>query len=95
MGRKLMDYLATVAESIPIVEKVMLTCFIANANAYAFYEKLGFERDPMSPVPKKLRFGKVFEPDYVIMSKRVRGGSVEEKRNVSGEKGADEADAEA
>ncbi|OHE94414.1 acetyltransferase [Colletotrichum orchidophilum] len=75
VGRTLMDYLVKVAESIPIIEKVMLTCFIANAEARAFYEKLGFEIDALSPVERKLRFGKVFVPDYVIMSKRVRDKS--------------------
>ncbi|KXH65999.1 acetyltransferase [Colletotrichum salicis] len=72
VGRTLMDYLTKVAKSIPTIEKVMLTCFIANADARAFYEKLGFEIDALSPVERKLRFGKVFVPDYVIMSKRVR-----------------------
>ncbi|CCF35734.1 acetyltransferase [Colletotrichum higginsianum] len=75
MGRLLMDHLVRVAESIPIIEKVMLTCFLANAGARAFYERLGFERDAISPVERRLRFGKVFVPDYLIMSRRVRGES--------------------
>ncbi|KAF6840734.1 GNAT family acetyltransferase NAT4 [Colletotrichum musicola] len=87
MGRKLMDIQIAVAQSIPIVEKVMLTCFVANASARAFYEKLGFERDAISPPERKLRFGKVFVPDYVIMSRRVRGegmgGEKEERRKKS------------
>ncbi|KAK8016975.1 N-alpha-acetyltransferase 40 [Apiospora rasikravindrae] len=37
----------------------------------AFYRKRGFEKDEMSPEPRKLRFGKVFVPDYMIMSKGV------------------------
>ncbi|KAI8280706.1 hypothetical protein K4K59_008496 [Colletotrichum sp. SAR11_240] len=87
MGRKLMDYLVAVAESVPIVEKVMLTCFVANTAARGFYEKLGFERDAMSPVERKLRFGKVFVPDYVIMSRKIQrreGGQVDSK-NSGGE----------
>ncbi|KAK1659859.1 acetyltransferase [Colletotrichum godetiae] len=80
VGRTLMDYLVKVAKSIPIIEKVMLTCFIANADARAFYEKLGFEIDALSPVERKLRFGKVFVPDYVIMSKRVRDKRKDEGR---------------
>lgn len=88
VGRTLMDYLVKVAESIPIIEKVMLTCFIANADARAFYEKLGFEIDALSPVERKLRFGKVFVPDYVIMSKRVR-----DKRKGEGKEVLDEAGA--
>ncbi|KAF5492670.1 N-alpha-acetyltransferase 40 [Colletotrichum siamense] len=82
MGRKLMDYLVAVAESIPIVEKVMLTCFVANKAARGFYEKLRFERDATSPVERKLRFGKVFVPDYVIMSRKIQrreGGQVDSK----------------
>ncbi|GKT41532.1 N-alpha-acetyltransferase 40 [Colletotrichum spaethianum] len=91
MGRKLMDHLVQVAESIPIIEKVMLTCFLANANARAFYEKLGFERDAISPVERKLRFGKVFVPDYLIMSRRVRGGSKRLKAQTGdGENAEDE-----
>lgn len=83
-----MDYLVKVAESIPKIEKVMLTCFIANAGARAFYEKLGFEIDALSPVERKLRFGKVFVPDYVIMSKRVRDKSKGEVREGVDEVGA-------
>ncbi|KAK1713414.1 hypothetical protein CaCOL14_009364 [Colletotrichum acutatum] len=85
VGRTLMDFLVKVAESIPIIEKVMLTCFISNADARAFYEKLGFEIDALSPVERKLRFGKVFVPDYVIMSKRVR-----DKRKGEGKEDLDE-----
>ncbi|KAJ0306198.1 hypothetical protein COL516b_004652 [Colletotrichum fioriniae] len=88
VGRTLMDYLVKVAESIPKIEKVMLTCFIANAGARAFYEKLGFEIDALSPVERKLRFGKVFVPDYVIMSKRVRDKSKGEVREGVDEVGA-------
>ncbi|OLN92813.1 putative N-acetyltransferase [Colletotrichum chlorophyti] len=82
MGRRLMDHLVKVAESIPIIEKVMLTCFVANESARIFYEKLGFTKDAISPVERKLRFGKVFKPDYLIMSKRIRDG-----RGADGEDG--------
>ncbi|EFQ31828.1 acetyltransferase [Colletotrichum graminicola M1.001] len=74
MGRGLMDHLVRVAESIPGVEKVMLTCFVANAGARAFYERLGFERDAISPPERTLRSGTVFVPDYLIMSRRVVRG---------------------
>ncbi|KAI3557801.1 acetyltransferase [Colletotrichum abscissum] len=93
VGRTLMDYLVKVAESIPIIEKVMLTCFIANADARAFYEKLGFEIDALSPVERKLRFGKVFVPDYVIMSKRVRDKKKGEGKEDLDEVGAANEDA--
>ncbi|KAH0443125.1 acetyltransferase [Colletotrichum camelliae] len=88
MGRRLMDYLVAVAESIPIVEKVMLTCFVANVAARGFYEKLGFDKDATSPVERKLRFGKVFVPDYVIMSRKIHrreGEQVDSKDGVEAE----------
>jgi len=50
----------------------MLTCFAANKRGLAFYRKLGFSTDEISPVPRRLRGGRVYEPDYVILSKRVR-----------------------
>ncbi|KAK2053927.1 hypothetical protein LY76DRAFT_638733 [Colletotrichum caudatum] len=81
MGRGLMGHLIRVAENIPDVEKVMLTCFVANAGARAFYERLGFERDATSPPQRTLRSGTVFVPDYVIMSRRavrMRAGGGEE-----------------
>lgn len=57
---------------MPPIKKVMLTCFLANQRGLNFYKKLGFERDEISPVPRELRHGKVFNPDYVIMSKPVQ-----------------------
>ena len=60
------------ARKLPPITKVMLTVFLANQRAVKFYRKLGFEEDAISPGPRKLRFGKIFTPDYVIMSKRVR-----------------------
>ena len=71
MGRTLMGFLENVAASAPPITKVMLTCFLSNQHATAFYEKLGFAVDPISPGPRKLRFGKVFVPDFAIMSKAV------------------------
>jgi len=67
-----MSFHTTVAENIPPITKVMLTCFLSNRGGLGFYKRLGFEIDDLSPVSRKLRFGKVFKPDYVIMSKRVR-----------------------
>ncbi|OTA76949.1 hypothetical protein M434DRAFT_87818 [Hypoxylon sp. CO27-5] len=71
LGKTLMEFLESVAANTPPVEKVMLTCFLSNERALAFYRKLGFKRDEISPEPRKLRFGKEFIPDYVIMSKVV------------------------
>ncbi|KAK8103465.1 uncharacterized protein PG998_010498 [Apiospora kogelbergensis] len=71
LGRQLLEYHEQVARHTPTVDKVMLTCFLSNEGALAFYRKLGFEKDDISPEPRRLRFGKVFVPDYVIMSKAV------------------------
>lgn len=67
-----MSYLFTIAENLPPVTKVMLTCFLSNKQALEFYRSMGFEKDDISPEPRTLRFGKVFNPDYIIMSKEVR-----------------------
>ncbi|KAH8887459.1 acyl-CoA N-acyltransferase [Thozetella sp. PMI_491] len=75
LGRLLMSFLVAVAENLPPVEKVMLTCFLANERGLAFYKKLGFEEDEISPQPRKLRFGKMFNPDYVILSKTIARGA--------------------
>ena len=66
-----MSFHTTVAENLPPIGKVMLTCFLSNSKGLAFYAKLAFEKDEMSPGPRKLRFGKVFTPDYIIMSKLI------------------------
>lgn len=67
-----MGYLITIAENLPPITKVMLTCFLSNTQALEFYRSLGFEKDAISPEPRTLRFGKVYNPDYIIMSKEVR-----------------------
>ncbi|KAL2018722.1 hypothetical protein VTK56DRAFT_428 [Thermocarpiscus australiensis] len=72
LGSLLMGFHSTVAANLPPVTKVMLTCFLSNQRALDFYRKLGFEKDDISPAPRKLRFGKIFTPDYVIMSKKIR-----------------------
>ena len=63
---------STVAANLPPITKVMLTCFLSNRRGLDFYRRLGFERDDISPEPRKLRYGKTFTPDYVILSKPVR-----------------------
>ncbi|KAK4098672.1 hypothetical protein N658DRAFT_499123 [Parathielavia hyrcaniae] len=72
LGTLLMGFHSTVASNLPPITKVMLTCFVSNQRGLEFYRKLGFEIDEISPGPRKLRFGKTFTPDYVIMSKPVR-----------------------
>ena len=49
----------------------MLTCFLSNQKAMAFYRRLGFETDEISPGPRILR-GKSHQPDYAILSKVIR-----------------------
>ncbi|KAF2969482.1 hypothetical protein GQX73_g4093 [Xylaria multiplex] len=71
LGRLLMSLLSRVAAHTPPIKKVMLTCFLRNQRALKFYESGGFTPDPISPVPKKLRYGREFVPDYVIMSKTI------------------------
>ncbi|KAJ4311357.1 hypothetical protein N0V84_010485 [Fusarium piperis] len=73
LGRRLMGYLMDVADNIPSVDKVMLTCFVSNASGLEFYQKLGFDRDEFSPRERKLRGGKVVMPDYVILSRPTTG----------------------
>jgi RimJ/RimL family protein N-acetyltransferase len=67
-----MSYVTTVAEHVPTLEKVMLTCFLCNDKAKAFYEKMGFGVDDSSPGERKLRGGKVVVPDYTIMSRKTQ-----------------------
>ena len=67
-----MSFHSTVAANLPPITKVMLTCFLSNQRGLEFYRRLGFAKDDISPEPRKLRFGKIFTPDYVILSKPVR-----------------------
>lgn len=67
-----MGFHSTIAANLPPITKVMLTCFLANQRGMDFYTKLGFATDEISPVPRQLRYGKVFTPDYLILSKPVR-----------------------
>ena len=66
-----MRYLEEVGKRIEGMEKVMLTCFTSNERGVKFYQKLGFEKDEISPEPRVLRNGTVVEVDYVILSKRI------------------------
>lgn len=67
----LMGLLEIIAWNIADAEKVMLTCFVRNRNALAFYRRLGYETDEYSPPPKILRNGTRVASDYVIMSKPI------------------------
>ncbi|KAI0377568.1 acyl-CoA N-acyltransferase [Hypomontagnella monticulosa] len=83
LGKILMGFLESIAANTPPIKKVMLTCFLSNQRALAFYTKSGFVRDEISPTPRKLRFGKEFIPDYVIMSKIVSSSSSKEVLGAS------------
>lgn len=72
-GKGLGGFLMRMVENVAReagVEKVMLTCFLSNENALAFYHKLGFEVDACSPGDRRTR-NKVVKADYVIMSKNM------------------------
>ncbi|MCJ1312761.1 hypothetical protein MMC25_006437 [Agyrium rufum] len=68
LGKHLMGVMEDAGRRVG-VEKAMLTVFISNQNAIAFYNHLGYGVDPFSPEPRTLRNGMVKEPDYVILSK--------------------------
>ncbi|ROV95846.1 hypothetical protein VSDG_05137 [Cytospora chrysosperma] len=70
LSRLLIGMLESVAAEIEVVDKVMLTVFTCNKRALQFYRRCGFERDDISPQPRKLRGGKVKMPDYEILSKK-------------------------
>lgn len=69
LGRRLMGLILSMGRNLPSVDKVMLTCFVSNERASAFYGKLGFQVDESSPGDRKLRGGRVVTSDYVIMSR--------------------------
>ncbi len=71
IGRNLMGVMEDVGERAG-VEKAMLTVFVENQRALAFYEKLGYSEDDFSPQPRKLRNGVIKKPDYVILSKSLK-----------------------
>jgi GNAT superfamily N-acetyltransferase len=68
-GAHLMQVVEDVARSVS-VEKVMLTCFVCNEKASAFYEKRGYVKDVISPEDRTTR-KKTIRADYTIMSKIV------------------------
>lgn len=66
-----MKHLEVIGERIPATAKTMLTCFTCNQQAVRFYEKLGYEKDEYSPLPKQLRNGTKVEAEYVILCKSI------------------------
>ncbi|KAL8701659.1 MAG: hypothetical protein Q9201_004791 [Fulgogasparrea decipioides] len=68
IGSHLMDLMEQVGRNAG-VEKSMLTVFVENQTALAFYKKLGYTEDTHSPEPRKMRNGTVKMPTYIILSK--------------------------
>lgn len=79
-----MNHVTAVADSIPTLEKTMLTCFVCNDHARCFYENLGFGMDESSPQRKKLRGGRVIEPEYIIMARQTRRNSEGQAGDLQG-----------
>jgi N-alpha-acetyltransferase 40 len=71
LGRQLMDLVEETGRRAGL-RKVMLTVFVSNEKARAFYHTLGYVIDEFSPGPRELRGGRTARPDYVILSKDLR-----------------------
>lgn len=69
LGAHLMQLAEGIARNVG-VKKVMLTCFLSNAKALAFYHRRGYAVDACSPEARVTR-RKTVKTDYVIMSKDV------------------------
>ncbi|EGX91259.1 GNAT family acetyltransferase Nat4, putative [Cordyceps militaris CM01] len=88
LGGLLMGHVTAAADRIGGgLDKTMLTCFVSNAHARRFYERLGFRVDASSPRPRRLR-DRLLEPDYVILSRPTttatrRGDGVEEQEDAA------------
>ncbi|KAL2006950.1 hypothetical protein VTN00DRAFT_8388 [Thermoascus crustaceus] len=71
-GKHLMTLYEEIGRRVGL-EKAMLTVFKANTVARRFYDLLGYDVDEYSPQPRRLRNGTVKEPDYLILSKALKG----------------------
>lgn len=69
LGKHLMDAASQIASRTGVT-KIMLTCFVSNAQALRFYRRYGFEIDACSPEDRKTR-GKIIRTDHLIMSRLV------------------------
>lgn len=72
LGKDLMMRYEEIGKRVGL-EKAMLTVFKSNTKALRFYEKMGYVVDEFSPPPRMLRNGTVKEPDYLILSKGLKG----------------------
>lgn len=72
LGKELMMRYEEIGRRVGL-EKAMLTVFKSNARALRFYEKMGYVVDEFSPSPRTLRNGTVKEPEYLILSKGLKG----------------------
>jgi ribosomal protein S18 acetylase RimI-like enzyme len=72
LGQHLIGLVEAIAQRLgPAIEKIMLTCFVANIRAVEFYRKSGFIVDDSSPEARQTR-GKMIEPEILIMSKLMK-----------------------
>jgi ribosomal protein S18 acetylase RimI-like enzyme len=68
LGTRLVGLMEEVGRRVG-VEKAMLTVFVTNGGAAAFYARLGYGLDAYSPPARRLRNGVAKEPDIHILSK--------------------------
>ena len=68
LGARLIRMIEEVGRRVG-VEKLMLTVFLANQDALAFYKRLGYAVDEFSPRPRILRGGITKEADYALLSR--------------------------
>ncbi len=68
LGTHLMKVAEHVARSVGVA-KTMLTVFTSNVEGEAFYRRLGYSEDEISPPEKRLRKGVIIMPEYRILSK--------------------------
>lgn len=80
LGRHLFSMVESIGAATDM-DKAMLTVFKSNVSARRWYDSRGYEVDTISPRPRKLRGGRSIEPDYEILSKRLR--EQPNKRNKS------------
>jgi ribosomal protein S18 acetylase RimI-like enzyme len=71
IGKHLMRITEHIAKETGM-DKVILSVFTTNENAEQFYRSMGYITDETSPPSRKLRRGKVVEPDWKALSLAVK-----------------------